>query len=197
MNEAVITKIEAVRRQVNAAIRMLFRNEDPLAVHTVAMAAFGILRDLTRNHGLEHTFESMIRPGKEREVWGALNSRANFLKHADRDPGDILTPFPDYTNDLLLIIASTYYELLDNPPTLEMRILVAWYCSIHPDALSMTVDPALRASIHQYSDIQHLSRDEQLAWGISSLEMALADPNLGRMLDKAWEQARAGSRSRS
>ena len=195
MNEAGITKIEAAR-QFNAAIRMLFRNDDPLAVHTVAMVGLRILRDLAKNRGLEHTVDSMIRLGKEREFWGAVNDRANFLKHADRDSLDILTPFPEHANDSLLMIASTYYEFLGKPPTLEMWGLAVWYCSIHPDVLSKDVDPAMRALVHLSSDIQGLPRGEQLARGFSSLEMVLAQPQLGRMLDSAWERAQAGSRSK-
>jgi len=41
-----INKIAAASRQLDAAIRMFFTKEDDLAVHTVASAAFRILRDL-------------------------------------------------------------------------------------------------------------------------------------------------------
>ena len=89
MNEIKITKIQAVQRQIDAGIRMLFRNDDPVAIHTVAMAAFRILRDLAKQRGLEHPVDSMIRPGKEKEFWRGVNSSANFFKHADKDPDDI------------------------------------------------------------------------------------------------------------
>ena len=38
MNEIRITKIQAAQRQIDCAIRMLFRNEDPVAIHTVVSA---------------------------------------------------------------------------------------------------------------------------------------------------------------
>ena len=41
-----LSKIEAAGRQIDAAIRMLFENEDPVAIHTITMAGFRILRDL-------------------------------------------------------------------------------------------------------------------------------------------------------
>ena len=44
--EILITKLEAARRQLCAAIRMYFSAEDELAIHTVASAAYGIIRDL-------------------------------------------------------------------------------------------------------------------------------------------------------
>jgi hypothetical protein len=45
---AKITKLEAAGRQLDSAIRMFFANEDILAVHTVARAAFRILYDITK-----------------------------------------------------------------------------------------------------------------------------------------------------
>jgi hypothetical protein len=41
-----INKIAAAKRQLEAAIRMFFAKEDELAVHTVASAAFRVLRDI-------------------------------------------------------------------------------------------------------------------------------------------------------
>ena len=46
-----ITKIEAARRQIDAAIRMLLSKEDDLAIHTVAAAGDRILRDLLDRRG--------------------------------------------------------------------------------------------------------------------------------------------------
>ena len=46
-----VTKLEAARRQIDAAIRMTLRNEDQLAIHTVASAAYNILRDVKSKRG--------------------------------------------------------------------------------------------------------------------------------------------------
>lgn len=176
MSDKEITKPEAARRQVDAAISMLFRNDDPLAVHTVAMAAFRILRDLAKSHGREHTLDSMIRPGMEKKFWGEFNNAASFLKHADRDPNGVLSPFSDDTNDTLLVIACTYYELLGNQWTLEMGVLMSWYVSLHPDSLSNSLDPAMIALLDRESGIQFLPRSEQLATGLMALQRAREQP---------------------
>ena len=66
MTEIDVNKIEAVRRQTNAGIRMLFSGEDPIAVITVSSAAFRVARDLARASGLgsmEQRFQDLIRPG--------------------------------------------------------------------------------------------------------------------------------------
>ena len=176
MSDKEISKTEAARRQIDAAISMLFRNDDPLAVHTVAMAAFRILRDLAKSHGLKHTLDSMIRPGMEGEFWVGFNNAANFLKHADQDPNGVLGPFSEDTNDQLLVIACTYYELLGNRWTLEMGVLMFWYMSLHPDSLSKSVDPAIAGLLDSESDIQLLPRSGQLASGLKCLQWAREQP---------------------
>ena len=52
-----ITKIAAAGRQLDAAIRLFFMNEDELAIHTVAAAAFRILRDVSDNQDKNFTTE--------------------------------------------------------------------------------------------------------------------------------------------
>ena len=46
-----VTKLAAARRQLCAAIRMFFAQEDELATHTVASAAYRVLRDLKTDRG--------------------------------------------------------------------------------------------------------------------------------------------------
>ena len=75
-----ITKIQAAQRQIDAGIWMLFRNDDPVAIHTVAMAGLRILRDLARQKDLEHTIDFMVRPGKETEFWRWGQQLLQFLQ---------------------------------------------------------------------------------------------------------------------
>jgi hypothetical protein len=46
-----VTKLGAAERQLNAAIRMILSGEDELAVHTVAAAAYRLLRDIKQSRG--------------------------------------------------------------------------------------------------------------------------------------------------
>jgi len=48
-----VTKLEAARRQVDAAIRMSLTKQDELAIHTVAAAAYRILRELLDKRGID------------------------------------------------------------------------------------------------------------------------------------------------
>lgn len=53
-----VTKLAAAKRQLQAAIRLFFLEEDELAVHTVASAAYGLLKDLKRNRGQNEAADS-------------------------------------------------------------------------------------------------------------------------------------------
>ena len=46
-----VTKLAAARRQLLESIRMFFAGQDELAVHTVASAAYGIIKDLKTQRG--------------------------------------------------------------------------------------------------------------------------------------------------
>jgi hypothetical protein len=84
----VIDKSEAARKQIECAIRLVAAREDDIAVHTLAMAAFGILNDLAASCTIE--YDLLFRPLFTEIGWSHLTSTANFLKHADRDPEAIL-----------------------------------------------------------------------------------------------------------
>ena len=171
MNETRITKLQAAQRQIDAGIWMLFRNDDPVAIHTVAMAAFRILRDLVKQRGLEHPVDSMLRPGKAKEFWGEVNGFANFLKHADNDPDDISDDFREEVNDLVLLVATTYYDFLGCQRTKEMEALTTWFMTLHPDVLSQDVNPAVQALVLASGEIRSLPREQQLKIGLMLIQI--------------------------
>jgi hypothetical protein len=53
-----VTKLAAAKRQLQAAIRLFFLEEDELAIHTVVSAAYGLLKDLKRDRGQSEAAES-------------------------------------------------------------------------------------------------------------------------------------------
>lgn len=74
-NTIQISKLAAAQRQLDAAIRMFFKREDELAIHTVAAAAFQILRDVTKQRGGHFTrevFRSGILSIAQQFVQGTL-----------------------------------------------------------------------------------------------------------------------------
>ena len=78
--------------RINAAIRMTFEGEDPIAIHSVIAAGHRIIKDICEQRGDIESylrFTDWIAPGHERDFWNAMNASANFIKHADKDPEGI------------------------------------------------------------------------------------------------------------
>jgi len=55
-----VNKLSAAKRQIRAAIRMFFRPEDELAVHTVAAAAYGLLKDIKKARGMSEAADAHL-----------------------------------------------------------------------------------------------------------------------------------------
>ena len=172
MSEIKINKIQVAERHINAGIWMLFRNDDPVVVHTVVMAGFRVLRDLVERKGLKHDLDTIIRPGKRPEFWHEFNRFTNFYKHADRDPYAVSEGFREETNDPLLMVSVRCYQLLGYQWTKEMQVLWSWYCVLHPDILSDSGDMvAVKAALVSASrSTRSLRRTDELAVGLQMLK---------------------------
>lgn len=55
-----VTKLAAAKRQLQAAIRLFFMEEDELAIHTVASAVYGLLKDLKLDRGRSEAADSYL-----------------------------------------------------------------------------------------------------------------------------------------
>lgn len=135
-----ITKIEAAERQLNTGVRMFFRGEDVLATHTVICAAQGVINDLSDAHGKKSTLASLmelIKPGKQKRMIDFFNNPQNFLKHADRDPDDILKYNPDVLEQYILITVNSF-EILTGRNTPETKGFMIWFSMLHPQILNFS-----------------------------------------------------------
>jgi hypothetical protein len=56
-----ITKLGVAERLLNAAIRMVLANEDELAIHAVAAAAYRVLRDIKEKRGRSDAYDLFLR----------------------------------------------------------------------------------------------------------------------------------------
>ena len=170
-----VNKIEATRRQIDTAIRLLFDNEDPIAIHTLTMAGFRILRDLAdkQNSNMNKVAQSFIKPGMEGKFWGTMQSFANFLKHADKDPDGIIDNIQEEVNDAILLLATLYYQDLGYQFTPEMLALNGWFSVIHPDLISNDASNNIQKQLDAVKVyLIGKPRNEQLAQGKEVLNIA-------------------------
>ena len=141
-----VSKSEAARRQLEAAIRMYFDEEDPVALHTVIAAPFTIVRNLCEQRGDIASFQRFsdwIVPGAEGKFWSAVNSQANFLKHADRDASATLD-FNEEVTELLILMTAKWFLDLGNASSAETKAFGLWYSLMYPKVLKEEALQAFR-----------------------------------------------------
>lgn len=127
------TKLDAARRQLDAAIRLLFACDYALAVHTLAHAAFGVLKGVAEHRGatrvLDRAAEDATRYPKGK-YWQDFNRVANFLKHSDKDPSGYLAGVPEEVNEALIFLCCEIYSDLSAILTPEIEGFALWFRSI-------------------------------------------------------------------
>lgn len=101
-----IGKLDAARRQLNAALTLYFDEGDVVAIHTITGAAHEVLRDLAGQAGQHMLIEGSLIQGIgvefTNEIMAIVRRPQNFFKHADRDPEAVLEFSPHVTELLLL-----------------------------------------------------------------------------------------------
>jgi hypothetical protein len=155
-----VDKVDAARRQIDTAISLLFDGGDPVSIHTLTAAGSRILRDLCLKKGTLgfQSIRDFILPGMERKFWKLMNRGADFFKHADRDPDEILDDVDEEANDALLFLATGHYADLGYTPTLEMCMLQVCVIIRHPNFLKDT--PETRA-LHEAFRAVNLDRENR------------------------------------
>ena len=117
MNTRAISKIEAARAQLDAAIELHFTSENFMAVHMLTAAAYNLLRDLAKHDGNDRPFLKSewvngLNEKEKRAALAFLNAPENFFKHANRDPNALLTEFNLELTEILLLDAIAYFKPL-------------------------------------------------------------------------------------
>ena len=132
-----VTKLDAARAQLDAAIELFFTSENFVAVHTLTAAAYNVLRDLARHESLEFPFiktgfMKSLDPSQRTAVHNFIHAAENFFKHADRDPSGTLDLNPELT-ELLLLDACSYFKQVAAPAPRNLDALKVWSGSLRQD----------------------------------------------------------------
>jgi hypothetical protein len=110
-----VTKALAVESQLSCAIRLFFRNEDPISIHTLIGAVDQLLIDIAAERGVTLFIQGMLVqafPGPLLEkVQKEIRKPRNFFKHADKDPNDILPFYPQANGHSIFFVCESFVQL--------------------------------------------------------------------------------------
>lgn len=180
-----VPKLEAAKRQLHAAIRLWFAEEDPVSIHTLVSAAHEIIHTLFKRKGLKGLlFDNPSIPDSIRTDFGrAVKSAANAFKHARDDP-DGVTEFSPEFNAILFWICITGLWRMGEPFALEEAAAIFWFLLHRPDWLADVFYIAVPDSKDAgelreipknafLKDYSQLWRDGDLAGGLAKIRTAI------------------------
>jgi hypothetical protein len=160
LKKLAITKLNAARRQLETAITLWFHDADPISVHTLVMAAHGILRALNKKRGGEPMLgdptSPYIRPGFEKRVADMFVKSSNFFKHGAKDP---LTTdyFAPESNQYMILDACRVFTLLAQEKRPLMWTFIFYLAFHEPEVfLPEFLDPIQREPL--FSATKQLSK---------------------------------------
>lgn len=137
MNEEdfiTLTREEVAIRQLNSAIKMYANEDDAVATHTVAAAAFGLLEDIAFSQSRD-TFLSylpgIVRADKVRYIREVIKKPQNFFKHGRTGKGKIR--YNPETVNFILLGACYNARVLNLHKTAEIIVFEGMTHLMHPD----------------------------------------------------------------
>ncbi len=173
------SKRDAAVRQLDVAIGLLLTDGDPLAVRTLAGAAYGILADIAEDqkHGSSWRTKIIEDSGlSEKETLRVLNSAQNYLKHADRDPTSFLS-FDEEENDHLIFVASIECGGIGHPLSFSIQAFQIWYLALYPEKIGHDTQP-VKIAKNAFPGLAMKDRPHQLTLGHQFLERVLEHKGL-------------------
>ena len=141
-----ITKLDAARRQLSVAIRLLLEDKDMLAVHTLVGAAHAVLERIALGGKSRNTRKKLkdnifVRNDCRLAFTRHVNEARNFLKHADRDSGDTHEFNPNNTAYWLCDAVWMLHQATGRWGK-EGTVFIGWFMLAHPDVLDPLALPS-------------------------------------------------------
>jgi hypothetical protein len=142
MTSRMVTRFEAVRDQINSAIRVFFLWDDLVSAITLAGAAERVLSDLQPQDGIfgidAHSIRSMvnlyIKQEHQKEAGALFRRDYDLLRHADRDSTKD-HEIKESKVTWLIFLSICAFEFLKQKKTMEMKAFFWWFFATHPQYL--------------------------------------------------------------
>lgn len=184
-----VTKLDAARRQLDTSIRLLFEQADAVSVHTLAYAAFGILKGVAEHRKetrILASAEALAAAEKDGNFWKGFSRAGNFFKHADRDPDGVFIGAHEEENEALLSITVQMYRDLGCLGTPQIEAFSLWWACINFRPITDVEEPFI-SWLQENSERLHAdSRSDLLAVGNELLGLQLGESNIKRSTEGGY-----------
>ena len=166
-SKITISKLVAAKRQLQTAIRLWFSDGDPVAVHTLAFAAYEIIHVISKkNNPYRPTliFDSDMIKDEYRSDWNkTIKSTAGFFKHANKDPSGSID-FVPATTVLFLMASLSGLRTMKEEAGREGVAFFYWLCFHQPDWIKMEFRKSLedRISVKGIAEIKSVKKADFL-----------------------------------
>ncbi|MBP2459567.1 MULTISPECIES: hypothetical protein [unclassified Rhizobium] len=140
-----ISKIDAARRQLLAAIHIQWFLLEPMAANQLAANAAEICDALLRNEGKLRIREQIekVHGMSPKEAAALINVARNFAKHADRDPDALSDDLSSEDVDAVILTACIDYSMASGRSHYVIGLFISWYAAINPKKMGdMFYQPA-------------------------------------------------------
>jgi hypothetical protein len=163
-----LTKIDAATRQYRAAVRMWFRDDDPVAIYTLAYASHEVAHTLHKKRGgkFGYVFDAPALTEQEQlKMTKGVRGWGNFMKHADRNPAGTIKFTPRFVEILLLATSSTLHSLTGKAEV-EDVCLNLWMAKLVPEGYErVSGDEETREFVRQFQSKREFFDYVSANWG--------------------------------
>lgn len=129
-----VTKHSAAQSQLETAIQLWFNEGDPVAIHTLAVAAHDCFNALVKNAtGKPSEIETWIKT-KSKGFQKRILEAQNFFKHGQKDLKATFHHVPIYS-EMLMMECVKCYERLNGKRNALMRVFTNRFLFEHPETI--------------------------------------------------------------
>jgi hypothetical protein len=155
-----VTKLDAARRQLDAAIGLWFVEADPIPIHTLASASHETIHNLYRKKRLKRLLiGGDILNAMQKQQWSELVKRHyNFFRHANRD-AQASIEFNPNTNEFIFFFSLIGLKRMKISLTMIESAFLFWFFvnkpsfrqeDSHDDANIESLDELRGISKHEF-----------------------------------------------
>jgi hypothetical protein len=135
-----MTKLDGARRLIHTTTRMIWANEDSLAINLLAQSADQLTANLyTKQLGSDLIWDSAwIKNEHKSELMKIVRNPSNFVKHADRDPNGQLQVYElQVQAEIATFFSILRFRTLSNSLTCHMKLYLGYHNWRHPGHMSL------------------------------------------------------------